>query len=580
MKYKQVNIEPNIVSFFKENLANLSSLAQINTIIYKICGINNFFLSEEETNELKAKIEQELSIVEESERREYGDFQTNKNLSDKIVNYIKNKKFDPEFILEPTCGKGNFIISCLKYNFNIKKIIGIEIYEPYIWEAKFNILNFFINNSRTTIPEIRIIHANVFDFPFEKISNETCNLKTLVIGNPPWITNSELGTISSKNLPQKTNFKKHNGFDAITGKGNFDIGEYISLLILNNFANHNGYFSFLIKNSVVKNIIHEQVKNNYKIGNVEKLKINSKKEFNVSVDACLFLSKLNQIPQYTCTVFNFYNLEKHTTLGWTNRIFVYSVKDYEKAKDIEGKSQFIWRQGVKHDCSKIMELEKYDDYFKNGLNQKIHLENNLIYGLLKSSDLKGNETSTCRKQIIITQQKIGQETNYIAKNFPLTYKYLVNNKKWFDKRKSSIYKGKPTFSIFGIGDYSFSTYKVAISGLYKTSHFTLVPPADNKPVMLDDTCYFIGFDKYEDAKIAHFLLNNEHTHKFLNSITFYDSKRPITKDVLMRIDFNKLFSLIDYNLIKKSKLNISKKNWIEFGQLINKKQNIKQMTLF
>jgi hypothetical protein len=48
----------------------------------------------------------------------------------------------------------------------------------------------------------------------------------------------------------------------------------------------------------------------------------------------------------------------------------------------------------------------------------------------------------------------------------------------------------------------------------------------------------------------------------------------------MRIDFNKLFSLIDYNLIKKSKLNISEKNWIEFVQLINKKQNIKQMTLF
>lgn len=580
MKFKQVNIEPDIITFFKDNLDYLSSITQINSLIYKICGINNFFLYADETDELKTKIEQEFSIVEEPERREYGDFQTNKNLSDKIVHYIKSKNFEPEFILEPTCGKGNFIISCLKYNPSIKKIIGIEIYQPYAWETKFNILKYFIINSRKIIPEIEIIHANVFDFPFDKVSNETNHLKTLIIGNPPWITNSELGTISSNNLPQKANFKKHNGFDAITGKGNFDIGEYISLIILNNFTNHDGYFSFLMKNSVLKNIIHDQAQNNYKIADIEKLTIDSKKEFNVSVDACLFLSKLNQNPQYTCTVSNFYNLEKYTTLGWHNRIFVYSVKDYEEAKDIEGKSQFVWRQGVKHDCSKIMELQEYNNHYKNGINQEIHLENSLIYGLLKSSDLKGNETNSYRKQIIITQKKIGEDTNYIARSFPLTYEYLKKNKNWFDKRKSSIYKGKPSFSIFGIGDYSFAPYKLAISGLYKTSHFTLVLPLDNKPLMLDDTCYFIGFDKYENAKIAYLLLNHEHTRKFLNSITFYDSKRPITKDVLMRIDFNKLFNLIDYNLIENSNLNISEKNWIEFGKLINEKKELKQMTLF
>ncbi len=98
--------------------------------------------------------------------------------------------------------------------------------------------------------------------------------------------------------------------------------------------------------------------------------------------------------------------------------------------------------------------------------------------------------------------------------------------------------------------------------------------------MLDDTCYFIGFNKYENAKIAYLLLNHEHTRKFLNSITFYDSKRPITKDVLMRIDFNKLFNLIDYNLIENSNLNVSEKNWIEFGKLINEKKETKQITLF
>jgi len=30
--------------------------------------------------------------------------------------------------------------------------------------------------------------------------------------------------------------------------------------------------------------------------------------------------------------------------------------------------------------------------------------------------------------------------------------------------------------------------------MYKTTIFSLVKPIDNKPVMLDDTCYFIGFE--------------------------------------------------------------------------------------
>ena len=115
----------------------------------------------------------------------------------------------------------------------------------------------------------------------------------------------------------------------------------------------------------------------------------------------------------------------------------------------------------------------------------------------------------------------------------------------FDARKSSIYNNKPAFSIFGIGDYSFKPFKVAISGLYKTFHFTLILPQNEKPVMLDDTCYLLGFDKIEFAVYALILLNADTTMQFLQSVTFPDAKRTFTKDVLMRIDLLKLAKQID-----------------------------------
>ena len=89
----------------------------------------------------------------------------------------------------------------------LKKIVGVEIYKPYIWKTKFGILTYFLSNPDSNKPEIDIIHGNAFEFDYEALAKSTTNLKTLVIGNPPWVTNSELGSIDSKNLPNKSNLK-------------------------------------------------------------------------------------------------------------------------------------------------------------------------------------------------------------------------------------------------------------------------------------------------------------------------------------------------------------------------------------
>ena len=184
-------------------------------------------------------------------------------------------------------------------------------------------------------------------------------------------------------------------------------------------------------------------------------------------------------------------------------------------------------------------------YYVNGLNEEIKLEDDLIYGLLKSSDLKNTVINQTRKYTIVTQKKVGQETKFIKDDYPKTYQYLTDHQTNFDARKSSIYNNKPAFSIFGIGDYSFKPFKVAISGLYKTFHFTLILPQNEKPVMLDDTCYLLGFDKIEFAVYALILLNSDTTMQFLQSITFADAKRTFTKDVLMRIDLLELAKQMD-----------------------------------
>jgi hypothetical protein len=112
------------------------------------------------------------NVVEEPDRAEYGDFQTNSDLAKKVTLHLASKNISPEVVIEPTCGKGNFIIASLRYFKNITTLFGVEIYKPYVWETKFSIIDFFLSNPDANRPKISIVHCNVFDFDFKAIARK------------------------------------------------------------------------------------------------------------------------------------------------------------------------------------------------------------------------------------------------------------------------------------------------------------------------------------------------------------------------------------------------------------------------
>ena len=109
-----------------------------------------------------------------------------------------------------------------------------------------------------------------------------------------------------------------------------------------------------------------------------------------------------------------------------------------------------------------------------------------------------------------------------------------------NKRASSIYRKRPAFSIFGVGDYSFAPWKVAISGFYKRLKFLVVGPFRGKPVVLDDTSYFLPCQTNGEALYLASLLNSSAARSFYSAFVFWDSKRPITAELLRRLDLRRL----------------------------------------
>ncbi len=488
---------------------------------------------------LKKQVKLMASINSSKNKIEFGDFQTPDELANLICEVIQEKyNYSPDCIIEPTCGKGNILVSAIKKFPSSKLNIGIEINDEYLNELNEKIQNENLN--------INLLNKDFFSIDLRN-ELEIENGKILFIGNPPWVTNSILGKIESVNLPKKNNFKNFRGIEAITGKSNFDLSEFILIKLIDLFFNKNSIFAFLIKTSVARKILISLEKNNIQLETAEIFPIDSKKYFDVSVDACLFILKFSEIQNKVfCNIYE--SIDKRiltNKIGFFRETIIQNTNTFLNVEKFLGTSEYVWRNGIKHDQANVMELNLKDNLFLNSRGEIIDIEKDLVFPLLKSSDLaKGNLSP--RKGVIITQKRIGENTNYIKESFPKTWNYLNANKESFMNRKSSIYKNKPLFSIFSIGDYSFYPYKIAISGLYKNIKFNILNPHLNKSIQVDDTCNFISCKSLDEAEILCKILNSSITNKILSSLIFWDSKRPITTEILNKIDLKKIAKELNY----------------------------------
>ena len=490
-------------------------------------------------------------------KNEYGDWQTNLPLALSICRYLKRQGVNPQVIIEPTCGIGNFVLAAIEVFENIKEIYAIEINSEYT-----QVLCERLSHKKYTA-KVHVINDSIFNVDLLQIKKRIKGKDILVLGNPPWVTNSKLGEYESGNIPTKSNFKQNKGLDAITGKGNFDIAEFITYQMIEIMEDESGTLAFLLKNSVVKNLVLEQKKCRHAINGIHQYNIDTQKEFNVSVAGSLLTLRTDKKACRQCKIFDFYTKEYLKTFGWVDFSFVSDCQKYEETKIVDGISPIKWWSGLKHDCTKVMELTKVGNHYMNNLGENVEIEDGLVYPLLKSSDIKGEEIFRCRKYVIVTQHHTSDNTSYIKERFPLTFSYLNEHMKYFKNRKSTIYKNRPDFCIFGIGDYSFKKYKIVISGLYKQTEFSIVGEIDGKETMLDDTAYLLGFDDKFLAVTTLKLFNSNLVQEFIRSVFFEDSKRPINKDLLMRIDLIKAL-----HLLGSKRLGLSEDEYYEYKNKI------------
>jgi len=465
-----------------------------------------------------------------STKKEYGDFQTPQRLANRVVSLADALYGTPEIVIEPTAGLGNFLEASADRWKDRAEYRGYEINRKYVDRARKHLREF----------GVQILRRDFFTEDWVCNLTRSGKTRVLVIGNPPWVTNSDLGLLGSENLPRKSNLMGLRGLDAMTGKSNFDIAEWMLVRLIEALPS-DGAIAMLCKTMTARKVLRHFWKNDGGREESSLYLIDAKAEFGVSVDACLFFSTGRRTPDRIARVYAALDTTSESTrFGFVDGGLVSNIDAYQAHKNLDrGSTTYTWRSGVKHDAARVMEFTRDGDKLVNGFGKTVQVEDDYVFPLLKSSDL-GNGRITIRKAVLVTQRCIADDTAGLENKAPKTWQYLVDHARILDGRKSSIYANRPRFSMFGIGPYSFAPWKVAISGLYKKIKFTAVPPCNGRPVMVDDTCYFIPCQCEEEAGLLLELLSSVAGREFLNALVFVDSKRPITIDVLRRLSFDEL----------------------------------------
>ncbi len=439
----------------------------------------------------------------------------------------------PGTILEPTCGVGGLLVAASEVFGPTPQLLGVELDETHLAAARAAL-------DARGHPEHALIHRDFFEVDWTALLADA-RAPLLVLGNPPWVTNAAQGRLSRRNLPPKTNREGLRGIEALTGRSNFDISEWMTLRLLEVLASRDAAFALLVKTAVARKVLRHAFAHALPLRELAILRIDALAHFSASVDACLFIGRTDARGPPRCAVHPALDEEPTTTVGYADGRLIADLEAYEQTAHVRASppEQPAWRSGIKHDCAAVLELRRVDGALVNGLGERVDVEPEVLFALHKSSDV-ATAGPAPERWLLVTQRALNEPTEPLADRAPRAWAYLMRHGARLDARRSSIYRDRPRFCMFGIGPYTFAPWKVAISGLYKTLAFRCIGPRDGKPVVFDDTVYFVACATEDQARRVHALLDSALARRFYGALVFWDAKRPITARILRQLSLRRL----------------------------------------
>ncbi|QCC47546.1 type I restriction endonuclease subunit M [Halobellus limi] len=175
------------------------------------------------------------------------------------------------------------------------------------------------------------------------------------------------------------------------------------------------------------------------------------------------------------------------------------------------------RHGVKDDAKAVYAVDR-ETIERHGL------EPDHVYPYLKSKHivkygLFGHDLQ------LVPQRRVNEDNeDELRTETPATFAYLDAHRDRLRDRGSSWFDDGPFYSLFGVGPYTWSEYKIVWCRLGFKPHFAVVstvsdPVVGEKPVVPGDHCMFVATDEEREAHYLCALLNSAPYQRCLRDIS-------------------------------------------------------------
>ncbi|HEY9722991.1 MAG TPA: class I SAM-dependent methyltransferase, partial [Oscillatoriaceae cyanobacterium] len=405
--------------------------------------------------------------------REFGDFQTPLPLAQQVVARLRAEGVSPGLVIEPSCGRGAFVRAALE-GFPEARVLSVEINPEHLAIAQQALEP--AHAGRCTLFESNFF---AFDWP-DRITDAAGPL--LVLGNPPWVTNAELGRLASANQAPKAN-RGQRGIEALTGASNFELSEAMLATCLD----WGGTVAVLCKTAIARKLLAGAWRAGRRFARARIFRVDAAAHFGASVEACLFWLEPGDGEAIAEVYDDLEAMGPSAAIAWRDGQLVADADAYDRWRHLRAEAgEAPWRSGVKHDAAAVFELEAAENDYRNGLGEVVEVERDHVYPLLKGAEL-ARGVATPRRALLVPQRTVGENTRLLAETAPKTWAYLERNGDRLAARASRVYNGRAPFSVFGVGPYTFAPWKVAVAGFAKSLRFAVVGPVHGAPVVFDDT---------------------------------------------------------------------------------------------
>ena len=412
-----------------------------------------------------------------------------------------------------------------------------------------------------------------------------------VIGNPPWIKWDFLSNDYKEKLrilyQDVYKLFSHKGMKASMGYAHDDLSILFTYIAMDKYLKNEGILSFVLKQTLYKSIAGKEFRKFQITKKNEIIPIQVKKvhdlldltPFGSGAETSIAILKKNQKTVYPVSyeIWTKNKKETYDELSTLNHIKSVTNRELFDAypDPFSGDISDVWiltpegvklpkipnrlnyytpRHGVVNDLNSVFLLKingKSGKYLSvNNLANigrkkvkeiKAYLEPDYIYPLIKPNNTKRWHINGYY-YMLLPQKKDGENNeSHLRVKFNKTYSYLSRFKKELLSRKSKWFKGegKPFYSIFGIGEYTFKPYKIVWCCMSYKPDFSVVSKVQDKlmgtkELIPDNTIGNISFDSKEEAHFVCSVLNSEKA-ELLFSMRSSKSKWGISIDMVKKI---------------------------------------------